>query len=148
MLSNGKSEPPHSSTGRRRTTMRITDQHLLAVAWGVLTLGLVLCVLACGGCGSTPPTVESGSIRGAITLDTPQGPITVDLGTGLVLAPGEGWALSHYELQAETTIAAGGIVHVVGIEAEGPCVRVRYAGVAVVSAPVPGTVCEPPAAAP
>lgn len=111
---------------------------LSAVAVGLL---MVLILVATTGCSSAPPEIRAGGLEGTLVLRSPGGPVTVDLGSQVVVADGEGWAVESYEASAYVVVDYQGISHRVEVDASGRCVLVHYVGVAALDWQVPGTEC-------
>lgn len=120
--------------------MRIssTVEAAAAVLVGIVTALLIVIITSCG---AEPPRIESGRIRGAITLETPSGPVVVDLETQAIVAPQAGWSVTGYEAAAEAVITYQAIAHKVTISARNKCGRIEYIGVAALDMQIPGTDC-------
>ena len=113
---------------------------LAAVAVGLLT---VLVLVATTGCSSAPPEIRGGGLSGTLVLESPAGPVTVDLGAGVVVGDTEGWRVAGYEAAAYVVVDYQGIAHRVEVDAAGRCVVAHYQGIVVLDYPIPGSECLP-----
>lgn len=114
---------------------------LAALVVGLLT---VLVIVATTGCSSAPPEIRGGGLSGTLVLRSPSGPVTVDLGSQVVVADGDGWAVESYEASAHVIVDYQGIAHRVEVDASGRCVVAHYQGIVVLDWQVPGTECLQP----
>lgn len=114
---------------------------LEAVAALVVGLLTVLLVILVTGCSSAPPEIRAGGLAGTLVLESPAGPVTVDLGAGVVVGDAEGWRVAGYEAQAYVVVDYQGIAHRVEVDATGRCVVAHYHGLVVLDWQVPGTAC-------
>lgn len=126
---------------RQLASFEIGLRGLLATI-AALVVALAFAVMA--GCSGTPE-LKSGGIEGTIVVRTPEGPLTIEAGTNLVLAaPSDGYSVEGYELRAVAVLSGGlaGDATSVEITARDRCVVVTTSGAISLSAPVPGTICD------
>lgn len=125
---------------RQLASFEIGIRGLLATI-AAMVVALAIAVLV--GC-SGAPELRSGGIEGTIVVRTPQGPLTIEAGTSLVIsAPSDGYSVEGYELRAVAVLSGGlaGESTSLEVKAHDRCVVVTTIGAINLSAPVPGTAC-------
>ena len=125
--------------------MTIRSQHLGLASFVCFATAIFVAILAAlsSGCSSAPPEIRGGGLSGTLVLRSPSGPVTVDLGSQVVVADGEGWAVESYEASAHVIVDYQGVAHRVEVDAAGRCVVAHYQGIVVLDYPIPGSECLP-----
>lgn len=125
--------------------MTIRSQHLGLASFVCFATAVFVAILAAlsSGCSSAPPEIRAGGLSGTLVLESPAGPITVDLGAGVIVGDTEGWRVAGYEASAYVVVDYQGIAHRVEVDAAGRCVVAHYQGIVVLDYPIPGSECLP-----
>jgi len=132
---------------KKRAFYRAADKVLDFILWAGLLLVAGLTLAAATGCSSAPPEVRAGGLEGTLVLRSPAGPVTIDLGSQVVVADGEGWGVESYQAEGWVVVDYQGISHRVAVDAENRCVVAHYLGVVALDYQIPGTECAGPALA-